>query len=104
MLPAGELAVRVMRVHCGAPDYRSGVTEQVLEPAPLLLDSDQRQGQVRDRVADGVVDRFVLHGDQDTQSPSVRALKPVPGKRRGQPVRAFFDFDGQDGGPRGEGR
>ena len=84
----------------GRPDRRR-VAEQVLEALPALLEPDQRQAQLRDRVADDV-ERLVV-GDRDEDRPSVGdGLQPSADERPGQGGLALLDLDGQDAGPLGE--
>src|SRR5215472_10431812 len=70
------------------------VPEQLLDPAPLLLQPVQRQAEVRDRVPDGVVGLFAvdLH-----QQPSLGAprLQAAGGQFRRQRRGALVDLDQQ---------
>ena len=50
--------------HWATPATGGGVAEDVLEPAALLLDPDERQAEVGDRVPDRVVQRLILERKQ----------------------------------------
>src|SRR5215831_16083127 len=70
------------------------VPEQLLNPAPLLLQPVQRQSQVRDRVPDHVVGRVAVDPDQQP-APGAPGPQPACGQFRLQRGDALVDLDQQ---------
>src|SRR5215831_20255012 len=71
------------------------VPEQFLDAAAPLLQPVERQAEIGDRVADGVVRGVALEPDQyrPLVRPGVEAAPPELGQ---EPVRALVDLDQQD--------
>ncbi len=72
------------------------ISEDVLQPAPLLLDPDERQTQIRDRVADHVVHAVVVERDEHAscRPPGAGALAR---QCRRQLFGALLDLDREHG-------
>ena len=73
------------------------VAKQVLERMTALLDTDEREPQVDDRVADEVVGPFAV--ERHEHEPAVLDdLQPLALQGAGQPFATFLDLDRQHAG------
>src|SRR5256885_13697733 len=80
---------------------RPGVAEHVLDVGAALLEADQAQAQVGDRVPDGVVRGLVAQRDE--QRPTVLAAADARGGQpRRQLVRALVDLHREPAAAPGE--
>src|SRR5215470_8774062 len=70
------------------------VTEQLLDPAPLLLQPVQRQAQVRDGIPDHVVSQIAVDPHQQP-APGAPRLQPAGGQFRLERGHALVDLDQQ---------